>query len=300
MLVYTTRKKGFFMKRINIRGTLLDRNQLAKHMEKTASEHNIKSNSKKDTYPIPNLIEDYKFILETYNLLSKHLKLGIKIHSAGEWILDNYYIIEETYKTIKKELSLKKYLKLPGLANEDFLGFARIYVLAEEIVAYSNCMIDLETIDVSLRGYQKKKSLNMEELNVLGIFLKISLIKHIRVLCERIYFSQIQKYKVEDIIERIIERKEVKNQLFYLKKPIKIGDEALRYPFIEYMSYRLKKYGKAAVKYKEILEKEVQKTGFSVDEIIQKEHFDIANIKVTIGNSIMSIKEISRIYIVCF
>ena len=282
-------------KKLNIRGSLLDKNQLIKHIEVVASEHIVNNKSSKNTYPIKNLIDDYKFIINTYNLLMKHVKLGIKIHSAGEWILDNFYIIEENVKIIEKELSMKKYLKLPGLANEEFLGFARVYVLAEEIVAYSNCMIDSEVIDISLRGYQKKKALNIEELNMLGIFLKISLIKHIRMLCERIYFSQIQKHKVEDIIERIIERKEVKNQLFYIKNPIKIGDEALRYPFIEYMSYRLKKYGKSAIKYKEILEKEVQKTGFSVDEVIQKEHFDIANIKVTIGNSILSIKEISRI-----
>ena len=30
-------------KKLNIRGTLLDRTQLAKYIEKTASEHNIKS-----------------------------------------------------------------------------------------------------------------------------------------------------------------------------------------------------------------------------------------------------------------
>ena len=94
-------------KKLKIRGTLLDKMQFSKYIEKTASEHNIKSNSKKDTYPIPNLIDDYKFILETYNLLTKHLKLGIKIHSAGEWILDNFYIIEETVKTIQKEISIK-------------------------------------------------------------------------------------------------------------------------------------------------------------------------------------------------
>ena len=38
-------------------------------------------------------------------ILNLNLKLGINIHPAGEWLLDNYYIIEETYKTIKKELS---------------------------------------------------------------------------------------------------------------------------------------------------------------------------------------------------
>ena len=282
-------------KRLNIRGSLLDKNQLVNHIEKTASEHTLKNKSNRNTYPIYNLRDDYKFIVETYNLLTKHLKLGIKIHSAGEWILDNFYIIEETVKLLQKELTLNKYKQLPALVNDNFFGFARIYVLSEEIVAFSNCKIDSELIDIALRGYQKKKMLSMEEIALLGIFLKISLIKHIRDLCERIYFSQIQKYKVESIIERIVEKKDIKNQLFNSKKNIKVSDENLKYPFIEYMSYRLKKYGKIAIKYKEILEKEVQKLGLTVQEVIQKEHFDIANIKITMGNCIVSIKEINRI-----
>ena len=78
---------------LNIRGTLLDRNQLSQYIEKVAAEHNVRSLSSKDTYPVPAVKEDYKFILETYRLLDKHIKLGIKIHSAGEWLLDNFYII---------------------------------------------------------------------------------------------------------------------------------------------------------------------------------------------------------------
>ena len=61
------------------------------------------------------------------------------------------------------------------------------------------------------------------------------------------------------------------------------------------MSYKLKKYGKKAINYQEILEKEVQKTGITISEVIQKEHFQIANIKITMGNCITSIKEINRI-----
>lgn len=102
-------------KKINMNGTLLDKNQFAKHIEKTAAEHSIKSFSNKNTYPIYRLFDDYRFILETYNLLTKHLKLGIKIHAAGEWILDNFYVIEETVKIIQKELPLKKYKNLVGL-----------------------------------------------------------------------------------------------------------------------------------------------------------------------------------------
>ncbi len=283
-------------KKLNIRGTLLDRNQLASHIEKTASEHSIKSFSSKDTYPIPNLIEDYKFILETYNLLTRHLKLGIKIHSAGEWILDNFYVIEETVKVIQKELTLKKYKKMIGLANERYFGFARSYVLAEEIVAFSDCKIDRELIDIALHAYQRKKLLSMDEICNIGVFLKISIISHIRDLCEKIYSSQIQKYKAESIIERIVENRSYSNLKFINPdKYIRIYEEKLKYPFIEYMSYKLKKYGKEASKYQEVLEKEVQKLGLTISEVIQKEHFHIANIKITMGNCITSIREINRI-----
>ena len=283
-------------KKLNIRGTLLDKNQLAKHIEKTASDHNTKLYSNKNTYPIPNLIEDYKFILETYNLLTKHLKLGIKIHSAGEWILDNFYVVEETVKTIQKELPIKKYKNLIGLSNENYYGFARSYVLSEEIVAFSDCKIDREIIDIALNAYQRKKLLNMEELCNIGIFLKISLISHIRKLCEKIYSSQIQKYKAESILERIVEKKSANNLKFTnTSKYLKIKDENFKYSFIEYLSYKLKKYGKDAIAYQNILSKEVKRLGLSINEVIQKEHFHIANIKITMGNCITSIKEINRI-----
>ena len=283
-------------KKLNIRGTLLDRNQLAKHIEKTASDHSIKSFSNKDTYPIPNLIEDYKFILETYNLLTRHLKLGIKIHSAGEWILDNFYVIEETVKVIQKELPLKKYKKMIGLSNDRYLGFARSYVLAEEIVAFSDCKIDRELIDIALHAYQRKKLLSMDELCNIGVFLKISIISHIRELCEKIYSSQIQKYKAESIIERLVESRDYSNLKFINPdKYIRVSEEKFKYSFIEYMSYKLKKYGKKAVGYQEVLEKEVQKLGLTIPEVIQKEHFHIANIKITMGNCITSIREINRV-----
>lgn len=133
---------------LHISGVLLDKNQLSNYMEKLASSHNIRNNSSKETYPIPMLKNDYERILETYRLLNKHMKLGIKIHSAGEWLLDNFYVIEEIVKGIQKELSLSKYKNMMGLTNGKYEGFARSYVLASEIVAYTECKIDSETIDL--------------------------------------------------------------------------------------------------------------------------------------------------------
>jgi cyclic beta-1,2-glucan synthetase len=287
------------LKTLNIKGALLDQYQLENYLEKIASDHILKDNSNKETYPIPRLEENFKFITKTYELLNTHLKMGINTHPAGEWLLDNYYVIEETVKTIKKELPLKKYKNFVSLATEPYKGFARIYVVACEIVAYTEGKIDSENLQNLLIAYQRKKTLNMEEIWNISIFLQIAIIETIRNVCEKIYTSQMQKYKVENIIERLVELKTKDELKFYIKqnrknKTIESIFE-MKYPFIEYMSYRLKRYGKKSYPYLKALEEEVMKMGTSVSDVIKKEHFDIAVRKVTIGNCIKSIKEIERI-----
>ena len=285
-------------RRLNINGTMLEKSQLDKYLEKIAASHNICTKSDKTTYPIPGLLEDFEFIKEVYDLLNQHLKLEITIHPAGEWLLDNLYIIEETVKQIKNELTLKKYTNFVGIANGEYKGFARIYVLASEIVAYTDNKIEKENLEEYLKSYQSKKELSMDEIWNIGIFLQIAIIQNIRKVCEKIAASQIEKYKVENIAERLIENKN-KNDLIYKNnisiKNRKIIFQDMKYPFIEYMSYTLKKYGKKGIGYLNVLEETVEKLGTTVSEVIQKEHFDIAVQKVLIGNSITSIKNIQRI-----
>ncbi len=281
---------------LNISGALLDERQLLEHIEKVASSHSIKMFSDKDTYPIYNLNSNYKFILETYQILNEHIKLGIKIHSAGEWILDNFYIIEEIVKTIKKELTLKKYTKMIGISSGQYSGFSRSYVLAEEIVSYTDCKVDSNIIYKCLESYQKNKTLSIDEIENFGIFLKISIIGKIRNICEKIYSSEIQRFKAESIIERVIENKSGVDQKFGNSfKTYNNFENELKYPFIEYMSYKLKKYGKEAKKYQDILEEEISKLGLNSFDVVQKEHLYIANLKITVGNCIKSLRNISRI-----
>ena len=284
--------------KLEIEGAILDEEQLKAHMEKIAIQHTLKNKSNKNTYPIPQMLENYAKIKNVYNVLNEHIKLGISIHPAGEWILDNFYIIEESVRQIEKEMTVKKYTNFVGIQNGKYAGFARIYVLATEIVAYTDNKIDGENLEKYLQAYQTKKTLNMEEIWNIGIFLQIAIIQNISEICEKIYSSQIQKYKVKNIIERLVEKKDKSELKFNQTYGAKIKStefRSMRYPFIEYMSYSLKKYGKKAYGYLNILEEEVEKLGITVSDAIQKEHFATAIRKISMGNCITSIKKIQRI-----
>ena len=283
-------------KSLNINGTAIDKLELNKYLEKIAVEHNVMARSDKNTYPIPELVQNLNKIKQVYNLLNDHLKLGIPIHPAGEWLLDNFYVIEEITHQIKKELSLKKYKSFVGISNGKYKGFARVYVLASEIIAYTDCNIDKESLTEYLSSYQLKKTLNMDEIWNIGVFIQIAIVKKIREISENIFETQVQKYKVENIVERLIENKN-RNELKF--KNISFSSKNnyidMKYPFIEYMSYTLKRYGKKGFSYLQVLEEEIKKAGTTVSEVIKKEHFNIAIQKVIMANSITSIKEIQRI-----
>lgn len=278
---------------LNIQGAVLDKYQLESYLEKIASDHVLKDRASLETYPINRLNENYIVIKQVYKLLNEHIKMGIPIHPAGEWILDNLYVIEEIVKNITKDLTLKKYKNFVSLSNGRYAGFARIYVLAAEMVAYTDGKIDNKNLEEMLRSYQNKKALSMDEIWNIGTFLQIALIENIRQISERVYLSQIQKYKVENILSKTIDRE---NQSKYRENNVnRVYIKSELNTFVEYMSYRLKKFGRQAYPYLKILEEEVNKAGTTTDEIIKKEHFDIAVKKLSMGNCITSLKNISRI-----
>ena len=285
-------------KQLWVEGALLNKQELYGYLEKLAAGHTICQKSNKNTYPIPRMMENYNAIKEVYNILNENVKNKVQIHPAGEWLLDNFYAIEEVVKSIEKEMTLKKYKKFVGLSKGKYQGFARIYVLASQIVNYTENKINREVLEESLKAYQTKKNLSMDEIWNIGLFMQIAIIENIRQIAENIYISQYEKIKVESIIERLVERKPKKERKYNTykdSKNIKIKMYDIKYPFVEYLSYKLKKYGKKTENFLNILEEEVEKTGTSVSEITKREHFEIAINKISIGNAITSIKKLQRI-----
>ena len=108
-----------------VEGALLNKQELYDYLEKLAASHTICQKSNKNTYPIPRMMENYNAIKEVYNLLNENVKNKIQIHPAGEWLLDNFYAVEEVVKSIEKEMTLKKYKNFSGLSKREISRFRK-------------------------------------------------------------------------------------------------------------------------------------------------------------------------------
>ena len=168
---------------------------------------------------------------EKANVLDPVEQTGIKKYKKINQLIDSK---SDAEINIQKLLAMSLFC----IQNGKYEGFARIYVLATEMVAYTDNKIDGENLKKYLQAYQTKKKLDMEEIWNIGLFLQIAIIKNIAELCEEIYINQIQKYKVKSIIERLVENKN-KDELKYNKiEENKLTKyKSMKYPFIEYMTY---------------------------------------------------------------
>ena len=255
--------------------------------KRLAINYKIQKNSNEKTFPLNNLEKKVEIIEKTYNVLNESVSLNVEIPPSGEWLLDNYYLIEEQVNSVKNEITIDKYKGLPAIN-----GVSRILILSRELVKYTDANITEENLEVFLKAYQSKKSILMEELWIMPIMLKIAIIEYISDICDKVLDSQLQKFKVESLVERIIKNKSIQEQNFIKYKNIKLDTEVTAY--VEHLMYSLKKIGKDGKQYIETLEEEIKKVGTSINDVIKFEHYDMAVRRVSMANSITSIRNIIR------
>lgn len=270
---------------------------LNKELEKLTIDYEVILKNDKKKFDLNEIKEKYDDIINVYNILNENIKQEIDIHPAGEWLLDNIYIIQEVYSVIVNELSSNNYKKFPKIQMNDGKIVPRIQIFAEKIIQNINEPIDKNILSESINKYQEIQKFTMFELWNLGIFLQIELINQIHQICGKIYISQVEKEKVQNMYERLIEQiKQKKSRFNRINKYLTINKkEQMKNTYIEYLAYILKKNGQKTNKYLQALEEIIKMSGKDLKDIIIKEHLDIANTKINIGKYILSMKNINNI-----
>ena len=108
------------------------------------------------------------------------------ITPAGEWLLDNFYLIEEQIRTAKRHLPKSYHRQLPLLINGPSAGFPRVYDIALEMIAHGDGRVDPETLSGFMESYQKVTSLDLGELWAIPIMLRLALIENLRRIATNI------------------------------------------------------------------------------------------------------------------
>ncbi|NLP12926.1 MAG: glycosyl transferase [Clostridium sp.] len=292
-LVWLMLSKKQDRQQIKIRDAFLTSDELQNHAKEIAIEHAVSKNVGDFVWPVPRMNDNYRYIMSVYKELNEDVMNGIDTTPAAEWLLDNFYIIEEQVKSIRRDLTKKYYSKLPMLSSGHLKGYARIYSIALELVSHTDGRIDEKMLIDYINAYQSNNVLTTRELWALPIMIKLALVENMRYICERITQTQRQRRKVEEILDDFDENNENIYKLINAIDNELKGKYQVSPAFIEHLAYRFRKMGKAYSHVLGYIDERLGETGTTVDLITHKEHNEQTVRKASIGNCIMSLKFIS-------
>ena len=105
---------------------------------------------------------------------------GAEPDPSGEWLLDNYHVIQEHVAEVREALPRDYYRELPELASGTLRGYPRIYEIAIALISHSEGRIDLDNVDLFVEAFQQVEPLSIGELWAVPAMLRLALIENIR------------------------------------------------------------------------------------------------------------------------
>ncbi|NSW91494.1 MAG: glycosyl transferase [Firmicutes bacterium] len=289
MLLLSDRKEK--KREVEINDAILGPEELKNHAVGIARNHIVKKSSSALSWLISRMNSNYRVIAQIYRVLNNDVQKNLPVPPSAEWLLDNFYVIEEEFKDIKQNIPWKSFSRLPVLKSGYLKGYPRIFAIALEIVSHTDGRIDENTIVGFIEAYQTQKVLSSEELWALAIMVRIALIENLRQICVKMLNTKKQWRKAEeigDLIKNNLNRGK-EEILWFLNEYVKDGGEIYS-SFIEHLVKILKKQGRILLPIIKYIDEKLADQGLKSDDVAAFEHQIQAALQVSIGNSLTSLK----------
>lgn len=281
---------------LNIRYASLTVEELEKRAKRMAQDHTISIKKNVLNWPITRMNENYDLILDLYKSLNEDINLKRSIPPAAEWLLDNFYVIEEQAKGVAAALTKKNYYQLPVLKKGPFKGYTRVFAIAVEFISVVDGQIEENTFLRYLEAYQSHSILFDREIRVLPIMMRIALIEHVRMICEKIKDTQIEWNKADLLIDKYWSDDLIDLEKLVSQFKIVIEKEGEVNPsYVEHLFYRLRRAGRSYSNVLRSIDEVLDKFSMTTELVAQKEHNAQAVSTVSFGNCIMSLKYVSSL-----
>jgi cyclic beta-1,2-glucan synthetase len=169
-----------------LRSELFSADQMEQHGRILAAAHAACRELRPRTSLLARLAANESALVGVCRLLTAAVTENRRITPAGEWLLDNFYLIEEQISTAKRHLPKGYSRELPRLARGPSAGCPRVYDIALEIIAHGDGRVDTESLSRFVAAYQTVTALKLGELWAIPIMLRLALIENLRRVGVRI------------------------------------------------------------------------------------------------------------------
>jgi len=274
------------------RSGLYTSDQLNSHGKDIASLHRLQTGRTSDQL-LKRLADNEETLLEVRNLLVGNIKAGKTISPGAEWLIDNFYLIEEQVVLARKHLPKGYSEALPALAGGRFVGMPRVYDIVLEIISHSDGRVDASNLGSFVAAYQTVTDLTLGELWAIPIMLRLAVIENLRRVCGRIALDMIDRNLADYWADKMIDTvKEDAAQLILTIADMVRSKPPLSSPFVAGLTRNLQGRGPALALALNWLEQQLSGMGASSNDLVRQENQAQAADQVSVRNSIGTLRAI--------
>jgi len=273
-----------------LRSELFSADQMKLHGKTLAASHQLSPRRARDRL-LTRLAENEGILLGVRSLLSDAVQANRRITPAGEWLLDNFYLIEEQIRTAKRHLPKGYSQELPSLINGGSAGLPRVYDIALETISHGDGRVDPESLTSFVAAYQTVTALKLGELWAIPIMLRLALIENLRRVGTRVAADRIDRNHADSWADQMTEVAEKDPKSLILV----IADMARSSPpmvssFVAEFARRLQGQSPALALPLTWIEQQLSESGLTIEQLVQSENQQQAADQVSISNTIGSLR----------
>ncbi|HET9483672.1 MAG TPA: glucoamylase family protein [Xanthomonadales bacterium] len=258
-----------------------------------AQSHRIATTPAPDRL-LERLVDNQKVLEHACDMLGEAVEARRRLTPAGEWLLDNIYLIEEQIRLAQRHLPKGYSRELPRIVSGPAAGFPRVYDIALSAISHGDGRIDADSLSRFVAAYQSVAPLRLGELWAIPIMLRLALIENLRRVGARVIVDRIDRNLADAWADRLTEvaESDPKGLVLVIADMVR-SHPPMKTSFVAELARRLQGQSAALAIPLNWIELWLGDSGHSIERMVQAENQQQAADQVSISNSVGSIRFLS-------
>ncbi|MGH7562002.1 MAG: glucoamylase family protein, partial [Gemmatimonadales bacterium] len=280
-----------------IRGELLGVEHLAERARTLArSQHPVAPRRRgyRTARLLARLDETRGILEDAHTRLARAAATSVDVTPAGEWLLDNFHVVQEHIREVRDSLPRGYYRELPELTGGALAGYPRVYELAITLISHTEGRVDLGNVDLFVGAFQEVTPLAIGELWAVPAMLRLGLLESVRRMARRTVQRLEEQERADDWAARLLAATSGRPaglddslEEFVSRPPTLSPDFVSR--FLQQL-----RAGGGSVQQLVWLERWIAEEGMSAEDAAARANQRVALTQIMMANSITSLRDIGR------
>ena len=277
-----------------LRAELFSAEQMVLHGKRLAAQHVLGKASLPDRL-LSRLASNERVLVDLGKRLAATADADRRFTPAAEWLLDNFYLIEEEIRTARRHLPHGYSRELPKLALETAngigAGLPRVYHLALQAMAHGDGQIGRGTLSRFIAAYQSVQPLRLGELWACPIMLRLALIDNLRRIAARVAIAHAQRQTACRWADAMLDvAHHTPSDLILVMADMARSAPPLTNAFVAEYARRLQGQGATLALPLTWIEQRLAESGQTIEQLVHMEGQQQAANQVSVSNSIGSLR----------